>query len=113
MSFESWPCRKRAASAPRTRTTPKSSSEKVSMCGVAGFSIVFARVSGGSSGRILADFAPMQNAPGDLERAADAEAVQAPEAPVPYVKPRETGGPPGPEPTRFGDWERKGRCIDF
>jgi hypothetical protein len=26
---------------------------------------------------------------------------------------RETGGPSGPEPTRFGDWERKGRCIDF
>ena len=25
----------------------------------------------------------------------------------------ETGGPEGPEPTRFGDWERKGRCIDF
>jgi len=19
----------------------------------------------------------------------------------------------GPEPTRFGDWERKGRCTDF
>ena len=25
----------------------------------------------------------------------------------------EIGGPPGPEPTRYGDWERKGRCIDF
>jgi len=25
----------------------------------------------------------------------------------------EVGGPEGPEPTRFGDWERKGRCIDF
>jgi len=25
----------------------------------------------------------------------------------------EFGGPDGPEPTRFGDWERKGRCIDF
>ena len=25
----------------------------------------------------------------------------------------ETGGPKGPEPTRYGDWERKGRCIDF
>ena len=28
-------------------------------------------------------------------------------------KPREIGGPKGPEPTRYGDWERKGRCIDF
>jgi hypothetical protein len=25
----------------------------------------------------------------------------------------ETGGPRGLEPTRYGDWERKGRCIDF
>lgn len=25
----------------------------------------------------------------------------------------EIGGPPGPEPTRFGDWEKNGRCIDF
>jgi hypothetical protein len=29
------------------------------------------------------------------------------------TRPREIGGPSGPEPTRFGDWERKGRCIDF
>ncbi|HVO49135.1 MAG TPA: DUF1674 domain-containing protein [Steroidobacteraceae bacterium] len=28
-------------------------------------------------------------------------------------RPVEIGGPQGPEPTRFGDWERKGRCIDF
>jgi len=26
---------------------------------------------------------------------------------------REIGGPQGPEPTRFGDWEKNGRCIDF
>jgi hypothetical protein len=25
----------------------------------------------------------------------------------------EIGGPAGPEPTRYGDWERRGRCIDF
>lgn len=25
----------------------------------------------------------------------------------------ESGGPDGAEPTRFGDWERKGRCSDF
>ena len=25
----------------------------------------------------------------------------------------ETGGPGGHEPTRYGDWERKGRCVDF
>lgn len=25
----------------------------------------------------------------------------------------ELGGPRGPEPTRFGDWERKGIAVDF
>ncbi|KAF1743769.1 hypothetical protein MXB_3505 [Myxobolus squamalis] len=25
----------------------------------------------------------------------------------------EVNGPTGPEPTRYGDWERKGRCSDF
>jgi hypothetical protein len=27
--------------------------------------------------------------------------------------PREIGGVEGPEPTRYGDWEHKGRCTDF
>jgi hypothetical protein len=31
----------------------------------------------------------------------------------PAPKPREIGGPKGPEPTRYGDWEQKGRCTDF
>ncbi|MFK7955499.1 MAG: DUF1674 domain-containing protein [Lysobacterales bacterium] len=26
---------------------------------------------------------------------------------------REIGGPKGPEPTRYGDWEQNGRCTDF
>ncbi|MBA3563226.1 MAG: DUF1674 domain-containing protein [Gammaproteobacteria bacterium] len=26
---------------------------------------------------------------------------------------REVGGRDGPEPTRYGDWEKAGRCIDF
>jgi hypothetical protein len=25
----------------------------------------------------------------------------------------ELGGPEGPEPTRYGDWEKGGRCTDF
>jgi hypothetical protein len=29
------------------------------------------------------------------------------------TRPREIGGRDGPEPTRFGDWEKAGRCIDF
>lgn len=44
-------------------------------------------------------------------------ATPAPTAPAeptaPTAPPREYGGPKGPEPTRYGDWERKGRCIDF
>ena len=28
-------------------------------------------------------------------------------------KPVEIGGPKGPEPTRYNDWERNGRCSDF
>lgn len=27
--------------------------------------------------------------------------------------PVEIGGQAGPEPTRFGDWEKNGRCTDF
>jgi len=33
--------------------------------------------------------------------------------PAPVVQPREIGGPKGPEPTRYGDWEYNGRCTDF
>ncbi len=36
--------------------------------------------------------------------------VAAQPAPQP---PKEIGGPKGPEPTRYGDWEVKGRCTDF
>lgn len=28
-------------------------------------------------------------------------------------RPREVGGPPGPEPTRYGDWEKNGQASDF
>jgi hypothetical protein len=27
--------------------------------------------------------------------------------------PNEIGGQKGPEPTRYGDWEKNGRCTDF
>lgn len=29
------------------------------------------------------------------------------------ISQKEIGGREGPEPTRFGDWEKNGRCIDF
>jgi len=28
-------------------------------------------------------------------------------------KPQEIGGQIGPDPTRYGDWEKNGRCTDF
>jgi len=31
----------------------------------------------------------------------------------PVSRPKEIGGRDGPEPTRYGDWEKNGRCIDF
>jgi hypothetical protein len=43
-----------------------------------------------------------------LEEAAARRAAEAP-----ADKPEEQGGPAGPEPTRFGDWERKGIAVDF
>jgi hypothetical protein len=35
------------------------------------------------------------------------------QADPPATPSREIDGPGGPEPTRYGDWERRGRCIDF
>jgi hypothetical protein len=40
-------------------------------------------------------------------------ASQPPALRPPALRPRELGGRAGPEPTRFGDWEKNGRCIDF
>lgn len=43
-----------------------------------------------------------------LEEAAARRAAQ----PAPAL-PTEQGGREGPEPTRFGDWEKKGVAVDF
>jgi Protein of unknown function (DUF1674) len=51
------------------------------------------------------------------DRSRDSEAPQPGEPPAtslpPDRLPREIGGPKGPEPTRYGDWEFNGRCTDF
>ncbi|GAB6052320.1 DUF1674 domain-containing protein [Magnetospira thiophila] len=40
--------------------------------------------------------------------------ITEPAPPPPQrANPDEVGGPKGPEPTRYGDWEKKGRCVDF
>lgn len=48
------------------------------------------------------------------------EAAAEPAAPVSPEKPQEKpkkveeiGGPPGPEPTRYGDWQFNGKVTDF
>ena len=47
------------------------------------------------------------------ERArAEAEARRAQEPSQPE-RPKELGGRDGPEPTRYGDWEKKGIVSDF
>jgi hypothetical protein len=55
------------------------------------------------------------NADGERHGQGDDDRAQAPQlSPSGAAKrPREHGGRDGPEPTRFGDWEKAGRCIDF
>ena len=51
----------------------------------------------------------------DKKPAAGAEKPE-PSKPVPPEKPKkveEIGGPPGPEPTRYGDWQFNGKVTDF
>lgn len=43
-----------------------------------------------------------------LEEAASRRALEAASD-----APTEHGGPSGPEPTRYGDWEKKGLAVDF
>ena len=71
----------------------------------------------GHSGTLFCMSAPVQQglpagepvngkSPGDIDKGV------RPDSPA-ETRPREIGGPPGPEPTRYGDWEKRGRCIDF
>jgi hypothetical protein len=62
-----------------------------------------AEVEGAAPGKVLSDAARRALAEA-AERRAHAEAARLP---------AEDGGPAGPEPTRYGDWERKGVAVDF
>jgi hypothetical protein len=55
---------------------------------------------------------PVMTHSDDLELKDHTSLAAAP-VPPPLPAPREVGGREGPEPTRFGDWELRGRCIDF
>ncbi len=50
-----------------------------------------------------------QAARADADSVGDAAAERTPMR----AAPPESGGRDGPEPTRYGDWEKNGRCIDF
>ena len=53
---------------------------------------------------------------GKLDEYSHPDAEKQPLKPWPNnVNPHtgEINGPSGPEPTRYGDWERKGKCVDF
>ena len=64
---------------------------------------------GASPAAATQDYAAREDAPGDGAAAqSGAEPSKGPQQP-----PGEIGGPDGPEPTRYGDWEVGGRCTDF
>lgn len=82
------------------------------------------------SGRLISQVASVRRYSNDVEKPGSKtsktgessdEVVEEEKDPDPFapfpndVNPvtKEKGGPKGPEPTRYGDWERKGRCIDF
>lgn len=52
------------------------------------------------------------SADGEAPAAAASDTETAPQ-PAPAAGTREHGGPRGLEPTRYGYWERNGRCYDF
>ena len=51
----------------------------------------------------------MERQPNASEQDPGPKPTSVPEA----IPEPEVGGRDGPEPTRYGDWEKNGRCIDF
>jgi hypothetical protein len=52
--------------------------------------------------------------PASVPPAPPQPAAGSPPAPQPASpKVPEIGGRKGPDPTRYGDWEKDGRCVDF
>jgi hypothetical protein len=61
--------------------------------------------------RVTESNASQQDQPGSPTADASTAKPQSPSEAA--VRPREIGGREGPDPTRYGDWEKGGRCIDF
>jgi hypothetical protein len=58
----------------------------------------------------------MESGPQMIGESQDPAATPTRPTPTPAAgadPPAEIGGRDGPEPTRYGDWEKNGRCIDF
>ena len=51
----------------------------------------------------------IESEPAGHEGETDASTEETAKQPAP----KEIGGRKGPEPVRYGDWEKNGRCIDF
>lgn len=56
---------------------------------------------------------PTKPAMNDVLTATEADRTPPFSRPHDPKLPPEVDGPKGPEPTRYGDWEQKGRCTDF
>jgi hypothetical protein len=65
---------------------------------------VEAEVEGAAPGKALTPAARRALEEAAARRKAEAQGAE---------NPVELGGPKGPEPTRYGDWERKGVAVDF
>jgi hypothetical protein len=74
---------------------------------------IFVMQPGVSAPADLADTVEMvgKNPDAATESPTPKTAPEKPAAPKPKVE--EIGGPKGPEPTRYGDWEVNGRVSDF
>ena len=69
-------------------------------------------VSPASNAAVAEGAAPGKDLPPQAIRALE-EAAARRAAAEEQGPPQEFDGPKGPEPTRFGDWERKGLAVDF
>ena len=67
----------------------------------------------GTSGSGGGDDAPDREAEALRSQGPSAKPDNPATGPSPAQFPGEVRGPKGPEPTRFGDWEKAGRCYDF
>jgi hypothetical protein len=54
-----------------------------------------------------------QESPPDISDSDSEGTANGPKSTGEPKPPKEIGGRPGPDPTRYGDWEKNGRCIDF